>query len=60
MSPSTLKVPAQQFGTMGVTTQWGVGLEARTMASIMLGIEQASKNEGTMLTDADLATDDDD
>lgn len=60
MSPSTLAVRIEQFGTMSVPTQWGIDAQARIMASIMLGIEQAGRNEGTMLDDADLTSDDDD
>ena len=33
--------------------------QKRVMASIMLGIEQAARNEGTILGDADLTTDED-
>lgn len=57
---STLRVPVQQSGTMGVTTQWRGPIQLRVLWSIKLGMEQASRNEGKLLNDADLATDDDD
>jgi len=60
VSASTLVVPIARFGTLGVPTQWGLPAEVRIMASIMLGIEQARRNEGTLLGDTDLATGDDD
>ena len=60
MSPSTLAVRVQQFGTMDVPIVWGPSAASRVMASIMLGIEQASRNEGTILSDTDLETDEDD
>jgi len=34
-------------------------LGTRILLSVLLGIEQARRNEGTFLTDADLAQDDD-
>lgn len=60
MSLSTLSVPIVRFGTMNVTTQWGLPAEAVIMASVMLGIEQLKKGQGTYLTDADLTSPDDD
>lgn len=55
---STLEVPVRHFGTAHVPVQV-FDLRARIMASVMIGIEQAKRNEGTLLTDADLAKDDD-
>ena len=60
MSASTLAVQVERFGTLSVRPQWGLPAEARIIASIMVGIEQARRNEGTLLGDKDLATDDDD
>lgn len=58
---ATMPVEVWVFGTekMGRLV-WGLPQSAHIMASISLGIEQAKKNEGTFLTDADLGTDDDD
>lgn len=60
MIASTLRVPTRLATTLGIPTQWHGALEILVMWSIMLGIEQAKRNEGTFLDDADLATDDDD
>lgn len=61
MSTSTLNVPMTQSSTMGVSTQWTEPVKlVQINESIMLGIEQARKNEGTFLDDDDLAADDDD
>lgn len=55
---STFDVPVAQSGTTAMPMQV-FDLEARFLWSVMLGIEQARRNEGTFLTDADLAQDDD-
>lgn len=60
MNLSTLNIEIVQFGTTGVKTEWGIPAEARVMASVMLGIEQLKKGQGTYLTDADLTSPDDD
>lgn len=58
---ATSNVEIQRFGTeQWGRLQWGLPAQAHIVASIMLGIEQAKKNQGTLLEDADLATDDDD
>ena len=51
MSPTTFAVPVKRFGTMDVPTEW-------VTESMLLGIQQAKRNEGTLLTEADLADDD--
>ena len=56
---STFEVPVESSVTTAMPMRL-FDLEARIMASVRLGIEQARNNQGTMLTDADLATDDDD
>jgi len=40
---------------MGVRIDWRGPLKVRVMWSVMLGIDQARRNEGTLLEDADLA-----
>lgn len=59
MTVATYPIGIKVSGTMEVKPQWGFGAEIIAWASIMLGIEQAKRNEGTFLDDADLATDDD-
>ncbi len=59
MTASTLGVDVLRFGTTAVKTEWGLPPEAFTVASVMLGIEQLARGQGTILTDADLETDDD-
>ena len=60
MTSSTARVPIVEFGTMGIATNWLGFLEIRTMWSIMLGIHQAKNNEGRILEDSELHSDDDD
>ena len=58
MSSSTLDVEVVRFGTLGIRMDWPA--EARLIMSIMRGIEQLQSGQSTYLTDADLATDDND
>jgi hypothetical protein len=55
---STFNAPPADLKGVNAPIKW-VTLETRVMMSIVLGIEQARLNQGTLLTDADLATDDD-
>ena len=50
--------PTLVIGTSEIRV-WSSDREARILASIRLGIEQAMRCEGTVLTDDDLKTDDD-
>ncbi len=49
--------PMVEIGTTDFRVQWNER-EARILASIRLGIEQATRGEGTMLMDDDLTVDD--
>ena len=55
---STFEVPFERSGTTAMPMHV-FDLGTRILLSVLLGIEQARRNEGTFLTDADLAQDDD-
>ena len=59
MTTTTIAAPVEWSDPLKVRVEWDYRLQ-EILDSIMRGIAEASRGEGRLLGDADLATDDDD